>query len=92
MFEWSSDVTMSLRFNDKRNLIIYNHLAPKPGGGELSGQFQFYGPDGSYDALELNKDKWSIIEDIDIRNEKSKNDRAKKPNPKDQKPIFKPKW
>ncbi len=91
MFEYSSDVSMSLKFNENRNKIIYSHLAPKQGGGELEGQFQFYGPDGSFDALELKKDKWITVEDVDARNEKNKNDRAKKPDPKEQTPIFKPK-
>ncbi len=91
MFEYSSDISMSLRYNDKLNQIVYSHLAPKQGGGELEGQFQFYGPDGSFDALEMKKDKWVTIEDVDARNDKSKNDKVKKPNPKDQTPIFKPK-
>jgi hypothetical protein len=32
-----------------------------------------------------------LIEDIDARNSKSKNDDAVKPDPKKQKPLFKPK-
>ncbi len=89
MFEWSSDVTMSLKFNEKKNMIIYSHLAPKQGGGELEGQFQFYGPDLTFDALELKNGKWNVIEDIDARNEKSKND--KKKHAEGQTPITKPK-
>jgi hypothetical protein len=91
MFEYSSEVSMSLKYNDKRGQIIYSHLAPRQEGEILMGLPQYYGPDGSFDALELKKDKWVTIEDIDIRSEKSKNDKVKKPNPKDQTPIFKPK-
>jgi hypothetical protein len=91
MFEYSSDVTMSLKFNEKKNQIVYSHLAPREEGTILEGQFQYYGPDGSFDALELRKDKWVTLEDIDARNEKNKNDRAEKPDPEKQKPIFEPK-
>lgn len=91
MFEYSSDVTMSLKFNEKKNQIVYSHLAPREEGTVLEGQFQYYGPDGSFDALELRKDKWVTLEDIDARNEKNKNDRAEKPDPEKQKPIFEPK-
>jgi hypothetical protein len=91
MFEYSADVSMSLKYNEKRNQIIYSHLGPRKEGPSLEGLPQFYGPDGSYDALELKKNKWITVEDVDIRNEKSKNDKAKKPNPKDQKPVYTPK-
>jgi hypothetical protein len=91
MFEWSSEVTMSVKYDNKRNQIVYSHLAPKQEGGLLEGQFQYYGPDGTFDALELRKDKWITIEDIDARNDKNKNDKAEKPDPNKQTPIFTPK-
>lgn len=91
IFEYSSEVSMSLKFNEKRKQIIYSHLAPKDEGSVLEGQYQYYGPDGSFDALELKKDKWITLEAVDITNEKNKNDKAEKPNPADQTPIFKPK-
>ena len=91
MFEYSSEVTMSLRYEKNENMIIYSHLGAKQEGDLLEGQYQFYGPDGSYDALVQKKDKWVTVEDIDARNEKSDNDNAKKPNPKKQTPVYKPK-
>ncbi|MES2680716.1 MAG: hypothetical protein V4635_12555 [Bacteroidota bacterium] len=91
MFEYSSEITMSLKYNDKRNQIVYSHLGPNQEGEVLSGQLQYYGPDGSYDALELKKDKWVVVEDVDARGDKNKNDRAEKPDPKKQTPIYKPK-
>lgn len=74
MFECSQEVSMSLRYNKKQNRIIYSHLGPKQEGGVLDGQYQYYGPDGSFDALELKKDKWVTVEDIDARNDRSKKD------------------
>lgn len=91
IFEYSSEVSMSLKYNEKRKQIIYSHLAAKDPGSVLEGQFQYYGPDGSFDALELRKDKWITLEAVDITNEKNKNDKAEKPDPNDQTPIFKPK-
>jgi len=74
MFECSQEVSMSLRYNKKQNRIIYSHLGPRQEGGVLEGQYQYYGPDGSFDALEFKKGKWVIVEDIDARNDRSKKD------------------
>ncbi|MCE3259360.1 MAG: hypothetical protein K0S12_1001 [Bacteroidetes bacterium] len=96
MFEYSSEVSMSLRYHGEKNLnrrkqIVYSHLAPKDAGTLLEGQYQYYGPDGSFDALELKKDKWITVEDVNVTNEKSDNDKVKKPDPDKQTPIFQPK-
>ena len=90
MFEYNADLTMSLNFNEHKNEIVFNHLSASQ-EGLLNGQYQFYGPDGSYDALEFHRDKWFLREDVDVRNEKNKNDRAAKPDPKKQTPMYKPK-
>lgn len=91
MFQYSAEVAMSLKYNDKRNQIIFSHLAPKDEGPTLEGQYQYYGPDGSFDAYEQKKDRWVLVEDIDIRNEKGKNDNLKKPDPKKEKKLYDPK-
>jgi hypothetical protein len=57
----------------------------------LEGQYQFYGPDGSFDALVMRKGRWEVVEDIDARNPKNKNDNVKKPDPDRQRPVYKPK-
>lgn len=82
MFQYSAEVAMSLRYNDKRKQIVFSHLSPKDEGSTLEGQYQYYGPDGSFDAYEQSKDRWVLKEDIDIRNDKTKNDNVKKPEPK----------
>jgi hypothetical protein len=91
MFEYSSDVVMSLKYNKDRDQIVFSHLSSNREDPILEGQVQYYGPDGSYDALELHKGRWNLIPDIDARNEKNGNDNVKKPNPKKQTPIYKPK-
>ena len=74
MFECSQEISMSLRYNEKENRIIFSHLAPRQEGNLLEGQYQFYGPDGSFDALEMKKERWVLVEDIDARNDKNKKD------------------
>ncbi len=91
MFEYSTEVSMSLKYNERSQQIIYSHLAPKQEGTLLEGQYQYYGPDGSYDALEQKKDKWQVIEAIDARNPKSKTDKIEPPDPDKQTPLYKPK-
>jgi hypothetical protein len=82
---------MSLKYIERKKQIIYSHLAAREDGAFLEGMFQFYGPDGSFDAIELKKDRWVSIEDVDARNNQKEMDKRNKPNPKNQKSLFKPK-
>lgn len=91
MFEYSSEVTMSLKYNSKADRIVYSHLAPREEGHVMDGLYQYYGPDGSFDSMIQKKGKWVVVEDVDARNDKNKNDKADKPDPDKQTPIFKPK-
>jgi len=90
-FEYASEVAMSLKYNSNRKQIICSHLAPNTPDPTLEGQFQYYGPDGSFDAFEMKKGKWVLQADIDIRKDKDKNDNVKKPDTSKQTPIYKPK-
>lgn len=91
VFEYSSEVAMSLKYNERSNRIVFSHLAPREEGPQLEGQFQYYGPDGSFDAFEQSKDRWILNEDIDARNRKNKNDNAKKPDSDKEKDLYRPK-
>lgn len=91
MFEYASEVAMSLKYNSKRKQIIFSHLAPNSLDPTLENQFQYYGPDGSFDALEMKKGKWVYEPAIDIRKESDKTDNVKKPEPNKQTPVYKPK-
>ncbi len=66
VYEYANDATMSLNWDEQQKMIVMDHLAPED--GRLKGQFQFYGPDFSYDALRFEKGKWQLIEDLDARN------------------------
>ncbi len=67
IFEYSAQTSMSLRYQKKTKMIIFDHLAPS--NPTLQGQFQFYGPDFSYDAFEFKNNKWVYVKDVDARND-----------------------
>ncbi|MFN0031777.1 MAG: hypothetical protein ACKVOR_06435 [Flavobacteriales bacterium] len=64
LFEYSDEVSSSVRYHAKKNCIVIDHLSPK--SDAMVGIYADYGPDGSYDALTLVKGKWEIIENIDV--------------------------
>lgn len=91
MFEYASEVSMSLKYNTARKQLIFSHLAPNTANALLEGQFQYYGPDGSFDALTMKKGNWIYEPAIDIRKDKDKSDNVRKPEPEKQTPVYKPK-
>jgi len=70
IFEYSADVVMSLKYDEKNEQLVFDHLSPK--NDLLEGQYQYYGPDLSFDAFELKDNRWYFIEDVDIRMGKDK--------------------
>jgi len=65
VFEHSAEVTMSLHFDARKNQIVFNKLEPtRP---ELKGQYSFYYPSSTFQALELSKGKWVHIGEVDFR-------------------------
>jgi hypothetical protein len=66
IFEFSAQTNMTLTYDDEKEMIIYDHLSPsRP---SLEGQFEFYGPDFSYDGLKFERGIWNAYSDIDVRN------------------------
>src|ERR1017187_3233170 len=68
LFTYSAQVVMALRYDATRNSITYDHLLP--GDPSLEGQYEFYGPDGSYDELIYKSGIWVLKQDVDARNPK----------------------
>ena len=66
VFEFSSELAMTLRYNPDLGQIVFDHLTPLH--QLYSGSYQFYGPDGSYDALKFIEGIWVYEEDVDARN------------------------
>jgi hypothetical protein len=80
IFEYSAQATMSLRFDEARNMIVFDHLSPIR--EDFTGHKDNYGPDFTYDALKFKKGKWIHVKDIDARNPKGPkdNDKPQRPN------------
>jgi hypothetical protein len=81
IFEYSAQVVMSLKYNEETRRIVFDHLSPSE--PRLEGQFQYYGPDFSTDALEFKKGKWVYFPDVDARNKSNQKD-VKYNDPKDK--------
>lgn len=72
IFEFKAELIMTLKYEDKKQRIVFDHLAPEVSGAE--GMYQFYTQTFSYDTYNFKKGKWVYKPDEDIRNPKSKKD------------------
>jgi hypothetical protein len=66
VLEYSDQVAISVRYNQGSDMITFDHLVPFHPIYE--NNFEFYGPDGSYDGLEFSGGLWNYRSDIDARN------------------------
>ena len=73
VFEYASSCSMSLKYNSKKDSIVFDHLAPE--NPSLVGQYQYYCPDMSYDGFGFKQGKWNYGEDLNVVNEKNHNDK-----------------
>jgi hypothetical protein len=61
-FEHAAKAVMSLKYDQQRDMIIFDHLSPEsPGLHEFR---EFYVPDMSYDAYIYDNNKWRLKQDI----------------------------
>lgn len=66
IFQYSAKLQMSLQWIPSMNIIAFDHLSPeKP---YYEGNYQFYGPDFSYDGFAFEGGIWHLKKDVDIRN------------------------
>jgi hypothetical protein len=89
-FEYSADVVMSLRYWPDKKMIIFSHNSAYKENTDMTNLYQYYGPDGSFDGFYFSKNKWKLIEDLDVRLDKSKNEKKPKPDIKKQKKLYDP--
>lgn len=64
IFEYSNEISMSVKYYPKKNCFVVDHLAPK--NPMMTGIFADYGPDGTYDLYQLEKSKFVLYEKIDV--------------------------
>lgn len=69
VFEYSKEAYLMLRYNEELKQIIFNRLEPsKP---ELKGLYSFYQPTMIFDAYQVKKGEWVLVEDVNPRNKKN---------------------
>lgn len=66
VFEYSSRVQMLLQYDDAQKGFVFDHLSPEE--PSMEGIRAYYGPDFSYDGLFYCKKKWTLQEDLDVKN------------------------
>lgn len=70
IFEYSSKNSMMLRYDSRKKMIVFDHLAPSD--FRYTDIYEFYGPDFSIDGYKFTKGKWRYQSDIDVRNKRTK--------------------
>ena len=66
ILEYSKDAGVSLQYNSKLKMIVYDHLVPMDGAP--IGMYAFYIPDFTYDAYQFKKGKWIHRSMVDPEN------------------------
>jgi hypothetical protein len=65
LFQYSARVVMNLKYDEDLKMIIFDHLAPSE--SKYSGQFEYYGPDFTFDGFEFKNDYWIYKPNLDLR-------------------------
>ena len=73
IFTYAEEVNMSLRYQAKEKRILFDHLAPRD--ARLEDQYQFYGPDMSFDAYVSDKGKWVLESDVEFLRKRQEKDK-----------------
>ncbi|HTM98861.1 MAG TPA: hypothetical protein VL088_08975 [Pedobacter sp.] len=72
IFEYSKKNAMTLIWDKKVNMIVFDHLVPyEP---NMIGKFEFYGSDLTFDAYKIAWGKLSISENVALKNEATLNE------------------
>ncbi len=69
IFQYSAKSVMSLAYNEKLKMVVFDHLSPMQ--DNLEGMHEFYVPDMSYDGLRYKGGLWRLEEDVDVRSNRS---------------------
>lgn len=72
VFEYSKQNSMTLMVDQHVKMIVFDHLAPYD--PKMTGNYEFYGSDLSFDGYKLAWGKLQLVEDVELKNEPSPND------------------
>ncbi len=65
LFEYTSKATMSLKYQEDNDRLVFDHLSPK--SPNLKGIYEYYGPDLSYDAYYAKDGMWRYEADVEAK-------------------------
>ncbi len=58
LFEYNPQAVMTLSWDRRRKMIVFDHLSPPD--SSMTGVFERYGPDFTYDAFRLSGRRWKL--------------------------------
>ena len=67
VLEYDSRTSISVKYHQKDQQIIFNHLVPR--NKDLEGLYEYYIPEGTFNAYVYKNGSWFLEEDIDVRND-----------------------
>ncbi|MEZ4721691.1 MAG: hypothetical protein R2813_07450 [Flavobacteriales bacterium] len=65
IIEYKSDAQVSLKYDERKTMIVFNQLVPMQ--PDLEGQYEFYVPITEFDALQWKKRKWTYVHDVYLK-------------------------
>ncbi len=65
VFEYAASTSMMLKYEKHNERFILDHLSPP--SSLYKDNYRMYGPDFSYDSYVLEKGKWILEKDVDVR-------------------------
>lgn len=66
ILQYNSRTLISVKYHKKEKQIVFDHLVPS--SKDLKGLYQYYIPEGTFNAYNYKNGKWWLEEDVDIRN------------------------
>lgn len=76
VFSYSARVSMMLNYDETSKMIMLDHLSPSE--SRYTGQYEYYGPDFSYDGFSFNKTFWQYMPIVKSQNPKGKSQKKKR--------------
>ncbi len=72
IFEYNKLNSMTLTMDKGVNMIVFDHLAPF--NEEMTGNFEFYASDLSFDAYKVTGGKLKLVENVELKNDPNEMD------------------
>lgn len=67
ILKYKNQVSAMLKYDGKKKRILMDHLTPPDAG--LTGLYDYYGPDFTYDALIWGKEGWELQRDVEVKSD-----------------------